>query len=153
MRLAARAPSVHNVQPARWRFREDGVVELHRALERELPVADPSRRDVRQSLGAAFEGMALALSLRGLALGAPAFPAKGAAPARAGLELVASARIEPGGASDPLAEHLERRRAFRGRFERASEAEFAALRAHFASAPDVRLVFGTSALDELASGL
>ena len=38
---ASRAPSVHNVQPARWRFVDDSVV-LFRAIDRALPVADPT---------------------------------------------------------------------------------------------------------------
>ena len=143
VRSAARAPSVHNVQPARWRFADGGEVQLHRALERALPAADPSGRDVRQSLGASFEGLALALSCRGLALGAPSF-------ARPGLELVATARVTAGGEPDPLAELVERRRAFRGRFDPASEAELSALRAHFDSVADVRLVLGAPVLDELA---
>jgi nitroreductase len=143
VRCVARAPSVHNVQPARWRFVAGGEVQLHRAMERALPAADPSGRDVRQSLGAAFEGMALALSRRGLALGAPVF-------ARAGLELVATARVTPGRDADPLAELVERRRAFRGRFDPANEHELSALRAHFDSVADVRLVLGAPALDELA---
>lgn len=150
VRFAARAPSVHNVQPARWRFRAGGEVQLYRVLERALPVADPSGRDVRQSLGAAFEGLALALSLRGLALGPPAFVVPGSADAPAGLEPVATARVTSGGAADPLAGFVERRRAFRGRFEPASEAELAALRAHFADAADVCLVEGAPALAALA---
>lgn len=67
---AARAPSVHNVQPARWRFDADGVVLL-RAPGRELPVGDPSGHDLAASLGAAWEGMAIALSRTGCVLGAP----------------------------------------------------------------------------------
>ena len=100
MREAARAPSVHNVQPARWRFGTAGTVTLFRALDRVLPVADPTGHDVAVSLGAAFEGMAIALSRVGLTLGAPA-PERDA---RAdGCEPVVRATITPGGEPDPLA--------------------------------------------------
>jgi hypothetical protein len=58
------APSVHNVQPGRWRAVE-GAYELHLDKSRLLPAADPTHRDVILSLGAALEGMRLALARRG----------------------------------------------------------------------------------------
>src|SRR3954471_6917730 len=92
---AARAPSVHNVQPARWRFEPGGDVVLFRALDRTLPVADPTGHDVQASLGAALEGMAIPLPRLVLQLRAPA-------PERAaqaeGCEPVMRARISAGGA-------------------------------------------------------
>jgi len=66
----SRAPSVHNVQPARWRFDDDGVTLLQ-DRSRRLPAADPTGRDVEASLGASFEGMHLALSRFGLGLAEP----------------------------------------------------------------------------------
>lgn len=59
------APSVHNVQPSRWRYR-DGVIELFGDRSRSIPVADPAWRDWRISHGAAFEGLSIALARRGL---------------------------------------------------------------------------------------
>ena len=112
---AARAPSVHNIQPARWRFRADGRVQLFRALDRALPAADPTGHDVRASLGAAFEGTALALARRGWHLEEPELSDD---PAGAGLALVATAALARGDAPDPLAEWVGRRRAYRGRFRR-----------------------------------
>jgi len=112
---ASRAPSVHNVQPGRWRLRDDGHVELLRALDRSLPAADPSGRDVRASVGAAFEGTALALSRRGLGLSAPTLLDEPAGP---GLVRVAVARVVDGVTEDPLAAWMGRRRAFRGVFAR-----------------------------------
>ena len=67
---ASRAPSVHNVQPARWRFMP-GAVLLLEDVRRRLPDADPSGHDTLVSLGAAWEGMRIALSLRGLELDTP----------------------------------------------------------------------------------
>ncbi len=144
VREAARAPSVHNVQPARWRFDGTDGVRLYRSLERTLPVADPTGRDVRQSLGAAFEGLAIALSRRGLALGAPLFAARDDGTTPAGLELVCSARTNSGRELDPLAAWVELRRAFRGRFDTASVAELRSLGEHFERSDDVRLALGAA---------
>src|SRR5262249_24928604 len=112
---ASRAPSVHNVQPTRWRLGAADRVELLRALDRSLPAADPSGRDVRASVGAAFEGTVLALSRRGLGVGGPAL---GGEPAGPGLVRVAVARLIEGVPEDPLAAWMEKRRAFRGVFPR-----------------------------------
>jgi hypothetical protein len=61
--VAARAPSLHNSQP--WRLRVTGrVVELRADPARHLPVADPGRRQLHLSLGAAL--FALRLGLAGL---------------------------------------------------------------------------------------
>ncbi len=125
VREAARAPSVHNVQPARWRFEPGGDVVLFRALDRTLPVADPTGRDIQTSLGAAFEGMSIALSRLGLGLGSPiverAAQAEGCAP-------VVRARIASHGTLDPLAVQVARRRSYRGRFSRRGARELAAAR-------------------------
>lgn len=120
---ASRAPSVHNIQPARWRFVDQGVVLL-RANDRALPVADPSGHDVAVSLGAAFEGMAIALSRRGLSLGAPTVSSAIAE----GCTAVVEASVDAGGSLDPLAKHVFARRAYRGKFEAATSEDIARLR-------------------------
>lgn len=61
------APSVHNTQPARWRFL-DNEIELLADPERFLSVGDPSLNDAALSCGAALEGMVIALSARGLGI-------------------------------------------------------------------------------------
>lgn len=111
---AARAPTVHNVQPARWRFGADGRVVLYRAVDRALPVADPTGHDVRVSLGAAWEGMSIALSRRGLGLSEPELHAD--ADEEDGRMAFASARLVEGAVPDPLAEFVEARRSYRGKF-------------------------------------
>ena len=111
---AARAPTVHNVQPARWRFTADGHVVLYRAVDRALPVADPTGHDLRVSLGAAWEGMSIALSRHGLGLEEPRFSDD--ADEEDGRIEVASARLIEGAALDPLAVHVETRRSYRGKF-------------------------------------
>jgi hypothetical protein len=114
---ACRAPSAHNVQPARWRFGPGRRVELLRARDRTLPAGDPSGRDIRASVGAAFEGTALALSRRGFGLTEPVLTDEWVGP---NLRLVAIAHLMDDVAEDPLAQWAERRRAFRGVFAHAS---------------------------------
>ena len=146
---AARAPSVHNIQPARWRFLDTGGLRLYRALDRRLPVADPSGRDVRLSLGAAFEGMALALSERGLRLDPPTF-ADGTLPdTPAGHEPIATAAILPALQPDALARWVVSRRAWRGRFPPATAGEIDALQP-VAAAPDLQLLLERRAIEEVA---
>lgn len=74
---ARRAPSVHNIQPACWRFLPEGGIELWRDTRRALPVADPRGNDVMLSLGAAWEGMSLALKRRGVGFGEVSFASGG----------------------------------------------------------------------------
>ncbi len=133
---AARAPSVHNVQPTRWRFDPDSVV-LFRATDRTLPVADPTGRDVHASLGAAFEGTAIALATRGLRLAEPRpehdAQASGCSPVvRAQIER--SQDVRP----DPLAGSVFKRHAFRGKFDKPQAGDFEALSG--LTSADVRLV-------------
>jgi nitroreductase len=59
------APSVHNIQPARFRFLDDGAIAILEDRRRRLPVADPKGADNWKSLGAAAEGLAIALTGRG----------------------------------------------------------------------------------------
>ena len=121
---AALAPSTHNVQPARWRF-EGGGLLLIEDRTRCLPAGDPSERDAALSLGAAAEGMAIALSGMGHALidlGAADLPM-----AEGPLRPVRRFAIEPGGAADPLRPFVPRRRSHRGRFAAVSDADRAAL--------------------------
>lgn len=64
---ASLAPSVHNIQPSRWRH--DGArITLLGDMKRVIPVADPHSRDWMISHGAALEGFSLALGARGLAI-------------------------------------------------------------------------------------
>jgi hypothetical protein len=51
VRLACRAPSVHNTQPWAWRLHK-GILELRADRTRQLPVADPRGRNLLISCGA-----------------------------------------------------------------------------------------------------
>lgn len=115
---ARRAPSVHNIQPARWAAVGADTLVLMRDPSRTLPIADPNGHDVRMSLGAAWEGMAIALSRAGDAAEPPEFhDATG----------VARMRISHGAPADPLADQVLRRATCRGDFTPTAAAALAAL--------------------------
>lgn len=59
------APSVHNIQPARFRFDGDGAITILEDMRRRLTVGDPTGADNWKSIGAAAEGLSMALSARG----------------------------------------------------------------------------------------
>jgi hypothetical protein len=117
---AALAPSVHNVQPARWRFDSDTLL-LWEDIDRRLRAGDPEGRDAAMSLGAASEGMALALSARGLQLVDQGHVAS--ADAEGALRLRRRFAVGPGGTRDPLEPCVRTRRSYRGRFETAGAGE------------------------------
>lgn len=110
------APSVHNIQPTRWRLLPDGRVEVLEDHDRRLPVCDPEGRDIGVSHGAAVEGFRLAASQQGLA-----------ADVGHRDDCVAELIVSEGGEVDPLARFLHRRRTYRGRFEPDGEAPAARL--------------------------
>jgi hypothetical protein len=95
---AIASPSVHNVQPARWRIDGDALVLLEDTARR-LAVGDPMARDAAISLGAAAEGAAIAASGEGLAF-----------------RTVARLTFTPGTAPDPLLPVLATRASWRGPF-------------------------------------
>jgi hypothetical protein len=43
--FANQAPSVHNTQPARWHFADDGAIWILSDRSRHLEIGDPSQRD------------------------------------------------------------------------------------------------------------
>jgi nitroreductase len=126
---ARHAPSVHNIQPARWAMGSANSLVLHADPERRLPIADPTGHDVRVSLGAAWEGMALALARRGFSAAPPRMmtPRTAGSEAPGGREReaggdsarsvpFASLEFEHGAALEPLADAVLRRAAWRGSF-------------------------------------
>jgi hypothetical protein len=62
--MAARAPSLHNTQP--WKFRVQGdTIELLADCERQLHHLDPAGRELTISCGAALFGLRLGVRMRG----------------------------------------------------------------------------------------
>jgi nitroreductase len=142
----SRAPSVHNVQPARWRFDDDKVTLLH-DRSRRLPVADPTGRDVEASLGASFEGMSLALSQLGFGLTEPFHVADRMDHE---LRLVCTAYFVRGVTANPLAAQVSRRRSWRGELEPIDVRTCSALEAALGQRDDVRFVFGRDEMETVA---
>ncbi len=135
---AALAPSVHNIQPTRWRRIDETLVAVLSAPDRTLPAGDPTGRDVAASHGAAVEGFVLAASLRGLDVSV--------VPGEAGE--VARLVVAPGASADPLAAFLRRRRTYRGPFGPQRPAD--RLSALAQAAPDLRLLTGRDEIETVA---
>ncbi len=108
------APSVHNVQPARWRIR-DGEIGLFEDIKTRLPVADPNGDDASMSLGAALEGLALAASQRNHKVVKSDEHTFADEP---DLRFVGAYRLESHKERDPLCECVETRRSWRGAFNK-----------------------------------
>ena len=71
--LAARAPSVHNSQPWRWRV-GDRRLHLHSDPSLHLPATDPDQRDLTLSCGAALHHCVVALAAMGWQAKVQRFP-------------------------------------------------------------------------------
>lgn len=106
------APSVHNVQPARWRKDGPSLI-LIEDMYRRLAVGDPRCNDADISLGAAYEGLRLAASKRGMIIKSE----------RANLpdmqkpfRAVVRCQFERGSKIDPLSLMVEKRASWRGLF-------------------------------------
>lgn len=107
---ACASPSVHNVQPARWRIDGDTLVLLEDPSRR-LAVGDPRGHDAAISLGAAAEGLAIAASGEGLATQVERLSGE-----CDDLRKVARLSFTPGPAPDPLLPMLAKRASWRGEF-------------------------------------
>jgi hypothetical protein len=107
---ALASPSVHNVQPARWRIAGETLVLLE-DTSRRLAVGDPHGNDAAISLGAAAEGAAIAATAHGLATQIERLNGEDGA-----LRQVARLTFTPGAAPDPLLAVLETRASWRAAF-------------------------------------
>lgn len=124
--LAARAPSPHNIQPARWRFDGDAV-ELWEDTDRWLAAGDPTGRDNRIALGMAWEGMAIALSNQDFVLQLDTNTALDYPPSKPGYRRAACGVLRKTAARDTLFPALEQRASYRGRFTQTRSAQLEAL--------------------------
>ncbi|MEJ8278174.1 Acg family FMN-binding oxidoreductase [Pseudonocardia spirodelae] len=105
---AARAPSVHNSQPWRWRVGEDAV-ELHADLSRWLQHADADGRDMLLSCGAALHHLVVALSALGRRATVTRLPDPARPEVLASVRVPATERGAPGDAIDTAAAISTRR--------------------------------------------
>jgi nitroreductase len=131
------APSVHNIQPAQFRFAEDGAIHIVEHPRRRIPVGDPTGADNRKSLGAAAEGLVMALAARNVA---------------AKLRIDGGVRVEldAEAAPDPLRVHVPQRATWRGAFAQASIADARAL-ADLARFDDLTVITNASQRAEIAA--
>jgi hypothetical protein len=143
------APSVHNIQPTRWRQSGDAI-EILWDRARRLPMADPTGHDVRLSHGAAFEGMSLALAARGLS----AVDLHVRDPIEPGdLPMIATFRIAGDGPGAPLGAFVASRVTWRGKFEPAPRSAEATrnLDALEAASGDLWLIRDSATIADIAN--
>lgn len=146
------APSVHNTQPARWRFLPDGRCAVYEDCARRLTIADSTGRDAGISVGTAIEGMALALSKRGLALEATtAIRAPADVPVTKSLSLRWTGLIRGAADHDPLSAVVERRATYRGGFEPADGAARDRLSLFAQTAADAVVLTDRKHVEEIAA--
>lgn len=120
---AALAPSVHNVQP--WRWKRDGAgLILACDLAVGLSAGDPEGRDAGLSCGAAAEAMVLALSTQGLRATIDDRWMTDDRRSITGHRIAAHLTWDAGAEAEPLAQMLEERFTFRGMFDAAPVALF-----------------------------
>jgi hypothetical protein len=133
------APSVHNIQPTRFRFTDDGAIEIHEDTRRRIPVGDPTGADNRKSFGAAAEGLVLALAGRNIA-----------ARIEMGNGAIARVTPQPDGAPDPLRTHVKARATWRGGFDRVTTDDVKALEG-LAASGDTTVVTDARRMAEIAT--
>jgi len=140
------APSVHNIQPTRWRLLSDGQLALVDDTAVRAPVADPSGNDVRISHGAALEGMSLALNRRGLSLLGVTFAEQRLSPQH---NVQCMLTIGNAAIPDPLLASVARRMSWRGTFA-PSPQDNDALASIAAARDDIVCVSDRRAIAEIA---
>jgi hypothetical protein len=141
---ALASPSVHNVQPARWRI-EDSAVVLFEDQSRRLAVGDPSTNDAMISLGAAAEGFRLAASLEGFGVRESR---NDLPPCEGDFGPIARLHLVGGEPASPLAPFLDSRSSWRGPFSVPTPEDMQRVSA--LAAEDVTSVTDKSALKAVA---
>lgn len=132
------APSVHNIQPTRFRFRGDGVIELHEDKRRRIPIGDPTGADNRKSFGAAAEGLVMALAARGVGV-------EITRPATA----IAELHARPGADPFALRAGVPQRASWRGVFAKPTTDDVAALQS--LAGDDLAVVTAPRSVNEIAT--
>lgn len=108
------APSVHNIQPTRFRFVGEDTIEIHEDARRRIPVGDPTGADNRKSFGAATEGLVMALAARNIA----------AVTTRGGGD-IARLTLTPAADPEPHRALVPTRATWRGAFDKLTPADVA----------------------------
>lgn len=142
------APSVHNVQPTRWRLRKGGIDVLG-DTKRSIPIADPSGRDWRISHGAALEGFDLALRARGLCLADIVIATTTSPPTASGLVHMAGATIATCRPTD-VRDGIRARVSWRGGFVQIGSADATSLDGLAARHEDMIIIRRRSDIQSIA---
>lgn len=137
------APSVHNIQPTRFRIDDDRTITLLEDTIRRLFVGDPEGKDNQKSLGAAFEGLMLALAAHGLGGEIEKLSGVG------DLREIIRVRIATDGVTDALEPFTQSRASYRGAFAEATDADHATLAKIAEACPDLHIIEGAGALQHI----
>lgn len=133
------APSVHNTQPARWRF-SGNTIELLADPARFLAIGDPSLNDAALSCGAALEGMAMVLAANGPGVASVEDFWKDAKTTADGHRLTARINLNGPRSDDPLRAFIKDRFTWRGAFAPVSDTSMQAIKAWATASPVCTLV-------------
>lgn len=145
------APSVHNTQPARWHFAEDGEVWILSDPKRHLAIGDPTGRDAGLSCGAALEATILGLATLGIETASiELLWNTGAASPVTGMVPAARLAVRAGDSAMVLADQMSRRFTWRRPFAPASDAAGRALAAWAAERDDLTLAVDAEDIAVLA---
>lgn len=147
---ANRAPSVHNTQPARWAFDEDGV-EIFADESRFLNIGDPTLQDAGVSCGAALEGTILALAEQDIGVASVEdFWASDKPSNYPGMKWAARLKLKAGANADPLRDYVDGRFTWRGVFTPCSDTVRKSLLEWSQTVSDIALVSAPDGIAKLA---
>lgn len=152
VKMAKLAPSVHNSQPARWHFADDGTVWILSDPARHLSIGDPSGQDAALSCGAALEATIRVLGNHGIGVAETdiLWASKEASPVPG---LAVMARLHLNDRPDPACNTvgISSRYTFRGRFQPAPQFAAQLLADWAGDRGDLTLVTEAAGIETLAA--
>lgn len=116
---ASIAPSVHNIQPVRWKIDGENLI-LCCDHSIKLTYGDPTFRDINLSIGIALEGVSIAASLYGYSIHVEDVQSIKSSDKIKDYFII---HFEPGTKADPLADFVHQRVSWRGKFVKANQKE------------------------------
>ncbi len=119
IREASIAPSVHNIQPIRWKLDKENII-LCRDHSIKLIYGDPTCRDINLSIGIALEGVSIAASLHGYSIRVEDAQSTNSSD---NIKPCLIIYFEPGAKKDPLADYVQKRTSWRGKFVKTNHSE------------------------------
>ncbi len=109
-------PSPHNTQPIKWKIKSDGSFKLLFNEKRWLKYADPSKKDLQVTIGAALESLTIAASRFKLKLNDIEYFFEDNVKVNTNIKLAVTGKIYEGGTPDHLLEFVKKRKSWRGKF-------------------------------------